>query len=215
MYSAKLKPKVDEMFIELLTMIDLIIAESSSVDEATIKIAQLVGSETASRSKTILSDMLFDLNDALMEISFFDDLAKQNKFREINLRQEILGKYQFIARTDVGFEEASQIVRSIKIAGCAVAVVGAVGVGTVLAKGLTASSLVTPIPISVLIFATLGAVLVDYLAIAPNKSKKGLSVAISNYITEVKIQFLDWFDEIERYFNARAEELMQSMRDDQ
>ena len=211
MYSMKIRPKVDKMFDDLRTRIDETIAESSSVKEAAGKIAQLVGSETASRSKTILSDMLFDLNDELMKTSFFSDVAKQNKFREINLRQEILGKYQFTSSPTVDFEEASQVVRSLKIAGSTALTVGVVGVGVILIQGLSVTSLAAPIPIGILVFATLGAVLVDYLAVSPNRSKKGFSEAVKNYLTEVQQQLLNWFDEVERYFNNRAEEIMHSM----
>ena len=48
--------------------------------------AQLVESELASRSKSILSDMLFDLIDDLMETGFFKDITRQNRFTEIYLR---------------------------------------------------------------------------------------------------------------------------------
>ena len=88
MYSESIKPKVDVMFDDLRKRVNTIVSDSSTSKEATEKITKLVSSELATRSKSILSDMLFDLTDALMETDYFKDIAKQNRFTEINLRQE-------------------------------------------------------------------------------------------------------------------------------
>ena len=98
MYSTTIKPKVDVMFNDLRKKVSAIVIESSTSNEAINNVTKLVSSELAARSKSILSDMLFDLSDKLMDTEFFADIARQNRFAEINLRQEILSKYQF-ART--------------------------------------------------------------------------------------------------------------------
>ena len=82
--------------------------------------------------------------------------------------------------------------------------------GTVLIKGLSLSSLV-PIPISVLLVASIGAALADYFAVSPNRSKKQMVSAIDAYLEQAKQQFLDWFDEVENYFNMRVEEIKKTM----
>jgi len=207
MYSEKIRPKVEKMFNELRAKVDVIISETNSANEAASKIARIVSSETASRSKSILSDMLFDLNDALFETPFFSDAARKNKFREINLRQEILDKYQFATSTTVDFDEATNIVRTIKVAGVTALGVSAVGIGVVLIQGLSVSSLVAPIPIGILVVATLGVALADYLRSGANRNKNSFSEAVRAYLYETQQQFLNWFDEVERYFNRRTEEI--------
>ena len=79
MYSTKVMPKVDKMFEELKTRVASIITESSTSKEATNKIMETVSSELATRSKSLLSDMLFDLNDALMETAERTGAEEENK----------------------------------------------------------------------------------------------------------------------------------------
>ena len=210
MYSATIKPKVDVMFDDLRKKVSSIVIESSTSTEAINKITKLVSSELAARSKSILSDMLFDLSDNLMKTDFFADIARQNKFSEINLRQEILNKYQFAPSTTVNYKEASRTIQALKVGGATLVVGGVAEIGVVLIAGLSLSSLV-PIPISVLVVASVGIALADYYAIEPKKSKKALAQALDSYLVAAKQQFLNWFDEVEKYFNVRVEEIKQAM----
>ena len=210
MYSTTIKPKVDVMFNDLRKKVSAIVIESSTSNEAINNVTKLVSSELAARSKSILSDMLFDLSDKLIDTEFFADIAKQNRFAEINLRQEILSKYQFASSTTVNYREASRTVQALKVGGATFVVGGAIEIGVVLIAGLSISNLV-PIPISILIVASIGAALADYYAIEPAKNKKALAQALDNYLVDAKQQFLNWFDEVEKYFNVRVEEIKQAM----
>ena len=210
MYSTTIKPKVDVMFNDLRKKVSAIVIESSTSNEAINNVTKLVSSELAARSKSILSDMLFDLSDKLIDTEFFADIAKQNRFAEINLRQEILSKYQFAPSTTVNYREASRTVQALKVSGATFVVGGAIEIGVVLIAGLSISNLV-PIPISILIVASIGAALADYYAIEPAKNKKALAQALDNYLVDAKQQFLNWFDEVEKYFNVRVEEIKQAM----
>ena len=80
MYSESIKPKVDVMFDDLRKRVNTIVSDSSTSKEATEKITKLVSSELATRSKSILSDMLFDLTDALMETDYFKDFSNSFLF---------------------------------------------------------------------------------------------------------------------------------------
>jgi hypothetical protein len=206
MYSTKVMPKVDKMFEELKTRVASIITKSSTSKEAIDKVTEVVSSELATRSKSLLSDMLFDLNDALMETDYFSDIAKQNRFTEANLRKEILDKCQFTASTTIDYKEASSKINALAVGGGTLLVGGAIEVGYVLIKGLSLSTLV-PIPISVLIVASMGAAIADYYTVEPNRSKKALQNAIDNYLDKAKTQFIGWFDEVENYYNKRVEEI--------
>lgn len=210
MYSTTIKPKVDVMFNDLRKKVSAIVIESSTSNEAINNVTKLVSSELAARSKSFLSDMLFDLSDKLMDTEFFADIARQNRFAEINLRQEILSKYQFAPSTTVNYREASRTVQALKVGRATFVVGGAIEIGVVLIAGLSISNLV-PIPISILIVASIGAALADYYAIEPAKNKKALAQALDNYLVDAKQQFLNWFDEIEKYFNVRVEEIKQAM----
>lgn len=210
MYSTTIKSKVYVMFNDLRKKVSASVIESSTSNEAINNVTKLVSSELAARSKSILSDMLFDLSDKLMNTEFFADIAKQNRFAEINLRQEILSKYQFAPSTTVNYREASRTVQALKVGGTTFVVGGAIEIGVVLIAGLSISNLV-PIPISILIVASIGAALADYYAIEPAKNKKALAQALDNYLVNAQQHFLNWFDEIEKYFNVRVEEIKQAM----
>lgn len=210
MYSTTIKPKVDIMFDDLREKVATIVSDASTSTEAVTTATKLVSSELATRSKSILSDMLFDLSDSLMETAFFADIAKQNKFYEINLRQEILNKYQFTPSTTVNYKEASRELQALKVGGATLAVGGVIEIGVVLAAGLSFSNLV-PIPISVLVVASIGAALTDYYVIEPARNKKNLAYALDSYLINAKDQFLEWFDEVEQFFNKRVEEIKQTM----
>lgn len=210
MYSTTIKPKVDIMFDDLRKKVASVVADSSTSTEAVATATKLVSSELATRSKSILSDMLFDLSDSLMETEFFADITRQNKFYEINLRQEILNKYQYAPSTTVNYKEASKELQALKVGGATLAVGGVIEIGVVLAAGLSLSNLV-PLPISVLVVASIGAALTDYFIIEPARNKKNLAHALDMYLINAKEQFLEWFDKIEQFFNKRVEEIKQTM----
>lgn len=210
MYSKKINSKVNTMFDELEKKVSSIVRDSSTSHEAIDRVTAIVSSELTARSKSILSDMLFDLSDELMETDFFKDISRQNQFSAINLRQEILSKYQFTPSTTVDYRVASREIEALAVGGSVLVVGGIIEVGTVLIKGLSLSSLV-PIPISVLLVASIGAALADYFAVSPNRSKKQMVSAIDAYFEQAKQQFLDWFDEVENYFNMRVEEIKKTM----
>lgn len=210
MYSETIKAKVDKLFGDLRERAKTIVIGSSTSKEAIEKVTKLVNSELATRSKSILSDMLFDLSDALMETDYFKDIARQNRFTEINLRQEILNKYQFTSSRTVDFNEASREIKALMVGGTVFAVGGVAEIGYVLISGLSASSLV-PVPIGVLIVASLGAALTDYYAIEPKRSKKAMINAVDNYLIQTQEQFISWFDEVENYFNKRVNQIKQTI----
>lgn len=210
MYSSKISRKVDVMFNDLRKKVSFIVIESSTSNEAVNNVTKLVSSELAARSKSILSDMLFDLSDSLMETDFFADIARQNKFFEINLRQEILSKYQFEPSATINYKEASRSVQALKVGGATLVIGGVAAIGVVLIAGLSLSSLV-PIPISVLVAASICAALADYYAIEPRKNQKALVQALDSYLVAANQQFLNWFDEVEKYFNMRVEEIKQTL----
>ncbi len=210
MYSTTIKPKVDGMFDELRKKVERIVSESATSNEAIATVTKRVSSELARSSKSILSDMLFHLSDSLMKTEFFSDISRQNKFFEADLRGEILGKCEFTPNTTINYKEASREIRALKVGGATLAVGGAVEVGVILIKGLPLPSLV-PIPIGVLIAASIGAAVADYYAVEPARNKKELAKVLDNYLVQTKRQFLEWFDEVECFFDKRVEEIKRDM----
>lgn len=210
MYSSKINSKVDVMFDELQKKVSAIVVSSSTSREAIDRVTATVSSELTARSKSILSDMLFDLTDDLMGTDFFKDISRQNKFSEINLRQEILNKYKFMPSTTVDYKAATREIEALAVGGTVLVIGGVIEVGAILIKGLSLSSLAA-IPIGILLVASIGAALADYFVVSSSRSKKQMVNAIDNYLVQVKRQFLNWFDEVENYFNMRVEEIKKTM----
>lgn len=63
-----------------LEKVSSIVIESSTSNEAVNNVTKIVSSELATRSKSILSDMLFDLSDNLMETDFLQILQDKTSF---------------------------------------------------------------------------------------------------------------------------------------
>lgn len=211
MYSDAIESKIDKMFSDLRNEIHRSIDESFSSNDAVNTICDYVRSEMESRSKTMLSDMLFELNDSVLQTSFFaDNIAGQNAFLAHNLRQEVLSKYQFTTTTIINYQEASRVVEAVKIGSGVLVVGGACEIGIVLIGGLSLSSLV-PISVGMLFAVALGVAVADYFLIEPNRNKKQFCLAIDEYFSEAKEQYINWFDEIENYFNKRVDKIKQTI----
>lgn len=210
MYSDTIRPKVEEMFGNLRGKVAAIVSDSFASDEAIAAVTRLVSSELTTRSKTILSDMLFALSDKLLETEFFSVISRQNKFYEINLRQEIFNKYQFAPSTTVDYQEASRVLHALKVGGATFVAGGVIEVGVVLAAGLSLSSF-APVPVGLLIVASIGATVADYYVVGPARNKKVLADVLNAYLVQAQKQFLDWFDEVECFFNKRVEEVKKSI----
>lgn len=211
MYSDAIKSKIDKMFSDLRNEIQRSVDESFSSNDAVNTICDYVRTEMESRSKTMLSDMLFELNDSVLQTSFFaDNIAGQNAFLAHNLRQEVLSKYQFTTTTTINYQEASRVVEAVKIGSGVLVVGGVCEIGIVLIGGLSISSLV-PISVGMLFALALGSAVADYFLIEPNRNKKKFFLAIDEYFSEAKEQYVNWFDEIENYFNKRVDKIKQTI----
>ena len=207
MYSKKITPKVEKMFNDLRVDARETVFESHSLHGAVEIFSQRVNSETTIRSKAMLSDMLLDLRDGLFNTSFFaNNISRQNEFFSLDLQQEVLDRYQFLATVNIDYQESSRVKQAVKVGSGTLAVGGMCGLGVARIAGLSFSSLV-PVPIGILFVAAVGAVVVDCMVIEPNRNKNKLPLVIDEYLIEVQKQYLNWFDEIESYYNKRVDEL--------
>ncbi|WP_210511542.1 hypothetical protein [Pantoea ananatis] len=212
MYSEIIATKVEKMFNELYVDIQTVVNETVSLSDAINNICQRVSSETALRSKLMLDDMLFDFDRALFKTPFFaDDLSRRNAFSALNLRKDITNKYQFTSTVTVDYQEVSRSLHAIKVGSSVFAVGGVLGIGSVLSSGFSLSSVV-PVPIGVLFAVAIGSSIADYFVIEPTKSKKRFSFAIENYLNEAREQYLSWFDSVEGYYNARVEQIKETIQ---
>lgn len=201
MFSETIKPKIDKMFDDLSVKAAEIIKNSFSRKDAAEKIAQIVGSETALRGKTMLSSMYDSLSEKFL--TSIDETANRNKFYEANLRAELMDKYSFdIPRVKIDFKEANRIVISL-----------AASAGTATAGGLLifALSPSAPIvPITIVVAACVCAFCISCFKIIPNLNKSGFKKEVDRYLDKIKADYIKWLNEVEKYFNKRANEIKRS-----
>jgi len=212
MYSKILEPKVNEMFEELKKKVSEITANSTlNTEQAGYAIAKAVASETTKRSKTMLSDMFDYLSEKILETPEFSDISMQKKFYELNLLDEIANKYQFDVPKNIDFKEADKMLKSL-IAGAGTATIGGTVViggtaviGNILKFALTPKSFI--VPVALVIAASIAAYCISYFAVVPNSNKNKFNESVNKFLDEIQYQFLAWFDEIEKYFYKRVDEL--------
>ncbi len=196
MYSKTLKSKIEVMFSEMGDKVSDIITNAPSFRMASDNIATLVASETATRSKTMLSDLYSEMSKQVLDS--LHDISKQNRFYEVNLRQEIFDKYNFeVPSNGINFKEANRVYCSIA------AGVGTMAVGSVFVFALSSTG--PAIPIALVVAASIAAFCASYFKAMPSTNKSNFNTAVNKYLLEVKLEYIAWFDEVERYFNTRAE----------
>lgn len=205
MYSETLKPKIDKMFDEINKKVSDAISASPSVNLASETISRIVASSTTSRSKTMLSDLYSALSKDVLDK--YSNIEMQNKFFEADLRKEIFDKYDFSSSVkELDYKEINKLAVSTGVA-CGTMLVGGAGIGVyAILKQALVSSL--KVPIAVLIAAAIGSFCVSYFAVTEKMNKEKFRIAISEYLNTVKKDFISWFEEIERYFYRRVEEIM-------
>lgn len=198
MYSKTLESKVNLMFAEINERISEIITSESSLKTACEEIVKYVASETTTRSETMLSDMCYELYKKVVDS--MPDASMRNRFRNVDLEQEISEKYNFaIPSNPIDFREANCVYTSL-----------AAGAGTSVIGGLLVYALVSDapkIPSALVVVASISAFCLSYFKVTPNVNKSNFKTAVNSYLLEAKISYLAWFDEVERYYNKRVDEI--------
>lgn len=199
--------KIEELFNKLKgRSIELLVAFPDT-NQASKMIVELVSSETNIRSKTILTDVYDQMSREVLASSDFSDSARKNRFYDMNLRSEIIEKYRFDITSlnsfqgGIPFKEINVMYASI-----------AAAAGTTALGGILKYALINTIDIPI-VFVVAGALLVfcgAYFKSVPNRNKVAFEHALNSFFMEAKQGFIAWFDEIERYFNKRVDELIKS-----
>ncbi|WP_202109131.1 hypothetical protein [Succinivibrio dextrinosolvens] len=213
MFTQDNKSKIDLIFNEIEKTNTEIIKDSGENTYSANRIYTHISSELSIRSKSLLSDMLFTLNEQLMNEDFFHDISRQNKYMELNLRKEILNKFSFSVTKEINYKTTSKSVRALKIGGITLTLECLVVISKMLMSGISPSKIASkmgPGALSLILAISIGAVLADYYLIEPASNKKSFNTAINNFLYYEKQNFIRWFDEIEQYFFKRVNEIKQT-----
>ena len=206
--SEKVKGYIEKLFVEMNEEVSEIANTSPTSVIATQEIMEYVSSKISASSKGYMIDLYGELSKKTLSEKIFEDSANANKFYELNMRRKISDAYQFDVKdlnsynAGVDFKEIN---RAYASAGAAA---GTAAVGGIL---LGALSGVVHIPMVVIIagavLAGLSAGGVTYTKVVPEKNKFNFKEAVDAFMNSLKIELLNWVDNVVKFYNQKVEEL--------
>ena len=173
-------------------------------------IIDTVSSELVMRSKTLITDMYAQMSNNTLSSTMFDDPERKSQFYEANIRREIISKYQFDITTVNAFKNGIQYKELHRLYSSLAVSAGTTAVGGILKYVLTTT---VNVPIVVIIAGAVAAFCVSYFKIIPSQNKVKFDGAVEDFLSELKKEFIVWFDEIEIYYNERIQGLVNTFKE--
>lgn len=199
MYSRELEEKVSALFKKLFKKTEEIIASSRTSIDATEKIMRLVSSTVSEAAEGYMIDLYASLVDKVKEDEFFKDPEHLNAFYRLNLREDLNEKYQFSIDSIDAYKKGIQYKEINSIYASVGAAAGTLAVGGILKFALSS---VVNIPFVVIIAGAVACA--AYFAI---QNKKGYKRAVDSFLSDLKQEILNWFVDIEVYFDEKVRTL--------
>lgn len=201
MYDKIINQKVKYILSELEAKCINIIDNNAITTQIFIKITNIVSKELLVRTDSILTDLLYDLQDKALKDPVFKDISIRNRFRSLNLIECILDQYKF----HVDSFEYSKVKsnRQSFIIGIGVFVVSCL----IFAFFYGFERLIlSPTPIVILLLvSSMAAILVHYINNS-NNNKRRIKRALNQYFNVIEKDLDKWFEQAESYYNKRVNE---------
>lgn len=203
LYNKELEKQVHTLFKELVGKTEEIIASSRTNTDATERIMRLVSSTVSAEAEGYMIDLYASLVDKIKEEEYFKAPEHLNAFYRLNLRDDLNEKYQFsidsidVYKKGIQYKEINSIYASVG------AVAGTLAVGGILKFALSG---VVNIPFVVVIAGAVAAACATYFAI-PTRSKKEYQRAVDSFMSDLENEILDWFVDVEVYFDEKVRTL--------
>lgn len=203
MYKKELEKEVHMLFESLKKKVEQIVIEESKNSVATERIMRLVSSAVSAEADGYMVELYAGLVNKVKEEEFFKNPENLNAFYRLNLREDLNQKYQFnIENIDsykkgIGYKEINKVYASAGVAA------GTLAVGGILKYALTG---VVGIPFAVIIAGAIAMACTTYFAVSL-KNKKEYRKEVNKFLKELENDILDWFVDVEVYFNQRVRSL--------
>lgn len=203
LYNKELENQLHALFHELVKKTEEIVSSSRTNTEATERIMRLVSGKVSAEAEGYMIDMYACLVDKIKAEEYFKDPEHLNTFYRLNLREELNEKYQFSIDNIDAYKKGIQCQEINNLYVSAGAVAGTLAVGGILK--FTLSSVVN-IPFVVVIAGALVAACAAYFAV-PTKNKREYRKAVDKFLKDLENDILDWFVEVEVYFDEKVRTL--------
>lgn len=201
MYDKIINQKVKYILSELEAKCINIIDNNSITTQIFIKITNIVSKELLVRTDSILTDLLYDLQDKALKDPVFKDISIRNRFRSLNLIECILDQYKF----NVDSFEYNKVKsnRQSFIIGIGVFVVSCL----IFAFFYGFERLILfPTPIVILLLvSSIATILAHYINNRKNNKRK-IKRALNQYFNVIEKDLDKWFEQAENYYNKRVNE---------
>ena len=203
LYNKELEKQVHTLFKELVAKSKEIIASSRTNTDATERIMRLVSSTVSAEAEGYMIDLYASLVDKIKGEEFFKDPEHLNAFYRLNLRDDLNEKYQFSIDSIDAYKKGIQYKEINTIYASVGAAAGTFAVGGILKFALSSG---VNIPFVVVIAGALVAACAAYFAI-PTRNKKEYRRAVESFLSDLENEILDWFVDVEVYFDEKVRTL--------
>ena len=191
------------MFAELQKRTMKIASEAKTNTEATERIMRVVSGTISSEAEGYMVDRYACLVEKIKNEEFFQNPENMNAFYRLNLREDLNEKYQFNIESIDAYKRGIEYKEVNQLYVAAGAAAGTLALGEILKFALSSS---IGIPFPIIIAGALVAACAAYFAI-PTKNRKDYKKAVDKFLHDLKNDILDWFVEVEVYFDRQVRNL--------
>lgn len=203
MYNKELEKQVHELFKELKAKANNIASEARTNTDATERIMRLVSSTISAEAEGYMVDMYACLVEKIKSEDFFKNPENLNAFYRLNLRDGLNEKYQFNIEDIDAYKNGIEYKDINQLYAAAGAAAGTLALGGILKFAL---SKVIGIPFVIVIAGAVVAACAAYFAV-PTRNRKEYKKAVDKFLCDLENDILDWFVDVEVYFDEQVRTL--------
>lgn len=203
MYNKELEKQVHELFKELKAKANNIASEARTNTDTTERIMRLVSSTISAEAEGYMVDMYACLVEKIKSEDFFKNPENLNAFYRLNLRDGLNEKYQFNIEDIDAYKNGIEYKDINQLYAAAGAAAGTLALGGILKFAL---SKVIGIPFVIVIAGAVVAACAAYFAV-PTRNRKEYKKAIDKFLCDLENDILDWFVDVEVYFDEQVRTL--------
>lgn len=199
MYKTLVDNQINELFNELYEKCISISKKNNDEEYSINKINDVISRELNIRSKSMIVDVLYRLNEQVLSEPFFYDVSINNQFRRLNLIDSIPKEFPFSFNQfyyNYSYRNTRYIVISISL----------IVLGLLLIIKETKIFSISTLLMSIIIGLSIGSIAFEYNVWGPKRRQAHFELALNIYLKDLRDSYLDWFVKIENYFYLKVDE---------
>ena len=203
MYNKELEKQLHALFSDLKLKSNEIASEAKTNTVATERIMRLVSSTISAEAEGYMVDLYACLVEKIEEEEFFKNPDNLNAFYRLNLRNELNERYQFNIEDIDAYKNGIEYKEVNQLYVAAGAAAGTLALGGILKYALSS---VVGIPFAVVIAGAVVVAFAAYFAV-PTRNRKEYKKAVEKFLCDLEEDILDWFVDVEVYFDEQVRTL--------